>query len=166
MKPFYLISILFTSLGTAIPVIPRDNNGILDNFLAIVKDAIGIDLTPVHGVLGTVLNGGTKSILINSTVLGLAEAIFDEVKSKLGIQDPRSLEETIASLEEAGNETFNQFCQLLDTFRREDKGPAGGTIDSLGVGNISSLDLASSIDLIINLVNTSSFHLISLKPLS
>ncbi|KAJ4861178.1 hypothetical protein T069G_06166 [Trichoderma breve] len=157
MGPFYLISILFISLGTAIPIIPRDNNGIIDGLLAIVKDATGVDLTPhdagvlgsVNGAIGGLLNDGPKSIL---TILAGAEPVFDEVKSVLGIQDPRSLEEIVVSLKEAGNENFDQICQLLDTFRREHKDPAGGTIDSLSVGNMPSLDLTSFIDSMINLV--------------
>ncbi|KAH0528784.1 hypothetical protein TsFJ059_003600 [Trichoderma semiorbis] len=136
MKPFYLTSILFISLGTALPVIHRDNNGVLDGLLAIVKDAVG-------GLIGA-LTDGTPNPPLNGDP-AFEEAIFNAVKLVLGIEDPRSSEEIIAYLKEAGIETFDQIYQLLDTIAR---------------------DVAAGLTLSTHLGNASSSHSISLKPAS
>ncbi|PKK49886.1 hypothetical protein CI102_5623 [Trichoderma harzianum] len=155
MKPFYLTSILFISLGTALPVIHRDNNGILDDLLAIVKDATGIYLTShdagVKGIIGAVVTDGILNPILTDG-LGNAEAVFDEVKSLLGIQDPRSLAEIIVSLEEAvilgGNETIDKIYQLLEMI--------------CGISQETAEAIGSFVDSIMP-PNTSSSHSISLK---
>ncbi|KAL7800601.1 hypothetical protein V8C43DRAFT_210669 [Trichoderma afarasin] len=137
MKLFYLTSILFISLGTALPVIPRDNNGIFDNLLKIVKDVTGVFDNLLVGGVGDVVH----DILIDDPAN--EDTLCDAVKSVLRIEDPRSCEEIIASLKEAGNETFDQIYQLLDTIAR---------------------DVAAVITHSTHLGNASSSHSMSLKP--
>lgn len=84
---------------------------------------------------------------------GVLETLFDTAKHLLSIQDPRSLEEIIAPLEEAiaigGDVTLDLIHRLLDTVH----GIYEDTTESVG----RVIDLISP-------VNASSSHSISLKP--